>query len=717
MVSQWQRGAIKGGIGAYADWLCGPGGKYPPEYVQKSMLVCLAAGKTLKEFKSRCDQLKRERPGIEVPLLVGHDELEHFTSLAHADFCTLLGEHQPLRECIQHIVIAQKLPDDAICDDHHASAYTIPPQATGKAAHRKLAPERGIVVIGVIEEGVAIANQRFRRADCNSRVEYAWLQDGRCTGYVQGFGYGRELRKEDRKDANGKVLEKGIDTLLRDCTRGTQVNEDLFYAKAGLADFGRPGHKAVALRASHGALVMDLACGYDQGTSPVGSNGLDQRPIVCVQLPTLTIADTSGLGLECYMLDGLHYILQRAKMIAASRGCGPLPVVVNFSSGVLAGPHDGTHPIERAIDQIIECRRRVAPTEVVLPTGNSYLSRIHFSIPPKRHGEVGEKQLHWKILPDDRTCTYLEIWLPRRQQPDDELEVDLVLKPPGGEPSPPLANTVTDGTVTWRPRGQDAVCKAYFEYFGPPTNRGRYLLALLPTTCLEALTKRGKTPGPLTPCGTWTIVLRNKKGQPIEGVDGWIQWDDRPLGYPRSGRQSYFLDETYERFDKISGRIAEIDNASPIKRAGTISAIATGTKTVVVGGLKQKEMTAVEYSGAGPHPPPANLGTDRRTGPDAVVVSDDSSIHQGILAAGTRSRSMVAPNGTSVAAPQITRELADRFAQGDCRSGQEIVRALALDQERQRPATPPPPDRARGGWGRIVLPRNASRVGNKRIEK
>ena len=78
---------------------------------------------------------------------------------------------------------------------------------------------------------------------------------------------------------------------------------------------------------------------------------------------------------------------------------------------------------------------------------------------------------------------------------------------------------------------------------------------------------------------------------------------------------------------------------------------------------------------------------------------------------------MVAPNGTSVAAPQITREIADRFAQGDCRSGQEIVKALALEQERLRPATSPPADKARGGWGRIVLPRNTSGVGNKRIEK
>ena len=66
MASQWLRGAIKTGIGAYADWLLGPGGKYPPFYElkSKSILVCLAPGKTLKEFKSRCDKVRRERPGV-----------------------------------------------------------------------------------------------------------------------------------------------------------------------------------------------------------------------------------------------------------------------------------------------------------------------------------------------------------------------------------------------------------------------------------------------------------------------------------------------------------------------------------------------------------------------------------------------------------------------------------------------------------------------------
>jgi hypothetical protein len=75
----------------------------------------------------------------------------------------------------------------------------------------------------------------------------------------------------------------------------------------------------------------------------------------------------------------------------------------------------------------------------------------------------------------------------------------------------------------------------------------------------------------------------------------------------------------------------------------------------------------------------------------------------------------VALDGTSVAAPQITRELADQLAAGAKQSGREIVKALAIEQERQRPPMPPPPSESRGGAGRIVLRRNTSRVGNNRI--
>jgi hypothetical protein len=45
--------------------------------------------------------------------------------------------------------------------------------------------------------------------------------------------------------------------------------------------------------------------------------------------------------------------------------------------------------------------------------------------------------------------------------------------------------------------------------------------------------------------------------------------------------------------------------------------------------------------------------------PDMSAVADDSPAFRNVLAAGTRSGSVVAMNGTSVAAPQATRLIAD----------------------------------------------------------
>ena len=111
----------------------------------------------------------------------------------------------------------------------------------------------------------------------------------------------------------------------------------------------------------------------------------------------------------------------------------------------------------------------------------------------------------------------------------------------------------------------------------------------------------------------------------------------------------------------------EVDNESTIKRDGSINAIATGSHTIVAGGYVRKENRVVKYSSGGPISPASGAvkAVDRldpddleRTGPDAVARSDESYVHQGILAAGTRSGSVVVMNGTSVAAPQIARQIA-----------------------------------------------------------
>ena len=72
-------------------------------------------------------------------------------------------------------------------------------------------------------------------------------------------------------------------------------------------------------------------------------------------------------------------------------------------------------------------------------------------------------------------------------------------------------------------------------------------------------------------------------------------------------------------------------------------------------------------------------------------------MHVGVLAAGTRSGSIVAMNGTSVAAPQIARRIADDLANGGF-GNRAAVQALAVTPPTAVPLMQP----ERSGAGGIL---------------
>ena len=259
-------------------------------------------------------------------------------------------------------------------------------------------PQAGTVVVGIIDDGLAFANARFRNAQGSTQVEHIWLQDGVSDHSAARYGYGRSLSKAN------------IDDEL--CRHSGFVDEDEVYARLCPTPYG--GSRSLAQSGSHGTHVMDIACGYEPGCAPRTEDmlGGDHRPIVCVQLPLSTSDDTSGASLDTFVVDGVSYILDKADEIARSRGCDRLPVVINFSYGTAAGPHDGTSNIERAIGDLIRARHGTSiPLEVVVPAGNSRLQRGHAVVKFEgRRGEEGStKTLSWRVLPDDRTTSHLEI--------------------------------------------------------------------------------------------------------------------------------------------------------------------------------------------------------------------------------------------------------------------------------------------------------------------
>src|SRR3546814_9378492 len=111
-----------------------------------------------------------------------------------------------------------------------------------------------------------------------------------------------------------------------------------------------------------------LVTGVQTCALPISAD--DDFPLILVQLAAENVADTSGDRIEPDLGLALQYIVDRAEAVAAARGMGSeLPLVINFSFGINAGPHDGTDLLDTLIAEIEDSVQR--PLRLVLPAGNS----------------------------------------------------------------------------------------------------------------------------------------------------------------------------------------------------------------------------------------------------------------------------------------------------------------------------------------------------------
>ena len=470
-------------------------------------------------------------------------------------------------------------------------------------------------IVAVIDDGLAFAHERFRFSDGTTRLKYFWNQDDAAnTKPPPGFGWGRELE------------ECEINELLTVCTHGRLLDEDAFYRLSG--------QRLAARRATHGTHVMDIACGIDPRCA---SNAPGAAPdIIGVQLPMWVTEETSGAFLTPLVYAAITYVLGRADQIAADEGTGPIPVVVNLSYGTIAGPHDGTGQFEAAIEELISARQ--TPLRVVLPAGNHYLARCHasFALPKASPNGCQVHQLQWRAQPDSRAASFMEIWLPAETASKALPEIAVRITTPTNESSPWIS---ANEEWVWPATGK---LKFLALYQAATEERPRILLAMAPTVDFAQAT---------APSGIWLIEFKNEAEATI--VEAWIQRGDTPFGYPLRGRQSRFEDADYARFD-LAGRPQQEDTSSSlILRRSTINALATGPQSIVAGSFLRSDRKPSAYSGAGRPSTPGTRPVIRV--PDLSGASDDSLALEGVLAAGSRTGSVVAMNGTSVAAPQATR--------------------------------------------------------------
>ncbi len=535
-------------------------------------------------------------------------------------------------------------------------------------------PAPGVVITAIIDTGIPLLNACLRDAQGRSRVQYAWLQNGRARQNDPSFvPHGREFEASDLDDL--------IDAYS---TNGPYLDEMAAYRKMGLADFSKRNRHPLGRQVTHGAHVVGLAAGY-----PMAENRVD-RPVIAVQLPNKVVADTSGNSLAPYLLSALDYIADRADRLAKRMNCGQLPVVINFSFGGTGGPLDGTSFLEQRMDAFLAARNAGHPgsTAIVLPSGNARLSQGHAKVTVERDFKGPDKTevLNWRVQPDDQTASFVEIWTPSGP-PEKRLEV--ALGAPGrGWQSGFLAEDNCHATQ-WVKDGK-VIAKLSYKYYGAPTNRGRFTIAINPTA------KPGKIRG-LAPAGTWSITLKNAGLSEGEHVDAWVLRDDELPGFDTDARQSRFEDARYKRHTPTGLPIDDDNSDCPITRQGLQNVLATGAAPVVVAGYMARSGEAARYSAGG------LTNTPKRVGPDALAVSDDSRVHWGVISNGVYSGSRVALDGTSVSAPQVARALVDGLANGQPATRAQVAVWAAASEKTDFAHRAPKPADIRGVDGRLQL--------------
>ena len=481
--------------------------------------------------------------------------------------------------------------------------------------------------VGIIDDSIAFAHERFRSKNDKTRIQAVWLQNLERARRDGGVTFGARLKKRE------------IDDLI-----SKHSSESEIYRKKGQLDFGKAEHSPLAWRRSHGTHVMDLAAGFD----PEEIDDTQISPVFAVQLPVEATADTSGITMGSYVLQALRLI-----MLWADEFDAQIHLIVNFSYGILAGPKDGTNDLEWIIEELVRYRndRSIdrALTTVVLPAGNSYRNRdtakMRFKASNKQSGNGEAQTIEWKIQPDDLTPNYLEIWTDETTATNEISPIVVSLTTPDGteghQPAP--------GSVCVLMQNGAPVAAIYCDpvKIRNESDKGlfrwRIFIAVNPTHSWEGAVN-------LASAGVWEVSVRSVSASETT-ARLYIQRDDTPVGYPHRSRRSSFDDAlAYER-DPMTGGYTKLADDCPITHEGTLSAIANGEATLVIGAAEDSDnLPPADYTSSGP--------TLTRPGPDLSAIADEGSALWGVIAAGTYSGSLVRLRGTSVAAPQVVRWLA-----------------------------------------------------------
>jgi hypothetical protein len=519
-------------------------------------------------------------------------------------------------------------------------------------------------VIAFIDDGCAFAHANFLINDPLQpgvplpRIRRLWDMNVRATGSIQVAPTIFQPLETPAREFGREFTDVDLKNLIVTHTYAGRIDEDGVYAE--FAAGTQYNINRLRRRVAHGTHVMDLACGprklddtlCARQNSPAESpswkmaqDDASKAPIIFVQLPMATVQDTTlRHTMQQDVINALEYIIDACASDAE--------IVVNLSWGTFAGPHTGTNLLEKKIDQLINLYGK--RLKVVIPAGNGYQSRTHANFELALGQNI---TLQWRTQPDDAAESYLELWMEQGAQ----LELDITPPHGGVMKNVKLGDVLALDYVSAFDGSTNAVMGICYN----PSIQGALgpgpgiILALAPSTSLgDARTT--------APHGVWKVKVTNT-GIKSTVVDGYIERNDDAAATRHGTRQSYFDDALYVRADKkdttgLSLPVAPTNTADTyVRREGVFNSLATGKKTVVAGGERRSDGKIAEYS-----PDSLDFNNTRRNRPGTpqdrklklkLKTTEESRTLHGVRAAGTRSGSAVRIAGTSMAAPQVARDL------------------------------------------------------------
>lgn len=642
-------------------------------------------------------------------------------------------------------------------------------------------PAKGGVIVGVIDDGIALSHSQFQ--DCDekahrTRILAAWQQSDTWSKQEQiDLPFGTELHQKD------------IDKLIAQHTTEGIVDEDAFNAAAGLVDMvNADGQRTLMMRDAHGTHVADIA------------GGNTDSALIFINMPSRSVVGFSGTLLEFLVMSGVLRIVSLADQAWDQAGHQPhedgiegFPIVINISFSKMAGAKDASSILARFLVDLNRSRQEANRSKVhfVFPAGNDNLLEglaqlkviggddIHGA----GFGDLGPLNettcIEVEIPPEDQSSNYVEIYSraaiigrTRRSldQFDDiedvfrELAIDqskLKLVPPVKD-LPSIELTPENGYQSRLESDGETIAQIYgitFEdehtlaSFLPGSQvRPAFVIAFAPTSSSTGLAT--------CPAGRWKIEITGLSKYLVTHTIS-VQSDQSNLPWSAHSQRPKLIDDLYEVYDEFGRVVDSYDqdgndtdgvgnvyrkvfrhrtiNTLPasVRFAGTVpskgdgddvprandfgdiageeqkladliasnmndfrssfpdeyariatrSTVPNGAPTVfVAAGYRASDGQAAPYSSTA-------FSNFTHYDPDAAYPTDDSPMLFGIPASGAKDGSISMYRGTSFAAAQATRAIAERLKTSGPSHRSDVIEGVI-----GRTAKPKP--RAKLGKGR-----------------